>query len=182
MSPFCTSWFVTGDPSVDPVEFTYSIASVNFDDYVSKTTDVTSTYTTDMADKTKIPNVAALDALMTIVNTALGAKVNTSDIEDSLNSQSATKVLSAKQGYVLKGEIDAKQNVIQYAVMPAAASSIAGVIYQYVGATSGAYTKGHFYQCVYDNDNDTWIWEEILFAPDMEGYTSGEVDTLWDEN
>ena len=180
--PFCTSWFVTGDPSVDPVEFTYSIASVNFDDYVSKTTDVTSTYTTDMADKTKIPNVAALDALMTIVNTALGAKVNTSDIEDSLNSQSATKVLSAKQGYVLKGEIDAKQNVIQYAVMPTAASTIAGVIYQYVGATSGAYTKGHFYQCVYDNDNDTWIWEEILFAPDMEGYTSGEVDTLWDEN
>lgn len=178
--PFCTSWFVTGDPNVDPVEFTYSISSANFNDFVNKNTDITSTYTTDMADKTKVPDVAALDALLAIVNLSLADKVNTSDIEDSLNSQSATKVLSAKQGYVLKGELDAKQNVIQYATMPPSSASLAGVIYQYVGSNSGAFTKGHFYQAVYVNDE--WTWEEILFAPDMAGYTTAEVDDLWDNN
>lgn len=177
--PYCTSWFITGDSTVDPVEFTYLLSSVDLDTFVNKTTDITSTYTTDMLDKTKVPNVAALDALMEIVNTALGLKVNTSSIVDSLLSQDTTKVLSANQGYVINGLIDAKNNKLQFATMPSPESTIAGVVYQYVGTTSPAYTKGAFYSCTYDNENDTWYWKEIEFAPDMVPLTALEVDALW---
>jgi len=177
--PYCTSWFVTGDPSVDPVEFTYLLSTPDFDDYVNKNTDVTSIYTTDMVDKSKIPNVAALDALMAIVNTALALKINTSSIVDSLISQDATKVLSANQGYVISGLIDDKNDQMQFTTMPSADSTLDGVVYQYVGTSSQAYTKGAFYTCTYDEDNDTWYWKEVEFAPDMVAITTAEVDALW---
>ena len=166
--PFCSSWFVTGDPTVDPVEFTYLISSPNFDDYVNKNTDLVSTYTEDMVDKSKVPTVAAMDALLAIVKLALADKVNTSDIEDSLTSQSATKVLSAKQGYLLKQDVDAKNEKMQFATLPSASASLAGVVYQFVGTTAGNFTKGKFYQCKYDNNSDLWFWEEVKYAADTD--------------
>lgn len=169
---YCSSW-------IDGVEFTFSVASVDFDDYVSKTTDVTSTYTEGMADKTKVPNISAMDALLAIVKTSLALKVNIADIVDALTSQDATKVLSAKQGYVLNELISAKQNKMQYTTLPTADASLSGIVMQYTGTTSGAYKKGSFYTCLYDNDNDTWYWDEIEFAPDMVAMTTAEVDALW---
>ena len=167
--PYCTSWFITGNQSVDPVEFTYLLSTPDFDDYVNKNTDITSTYTTDMADKTKVPNVAALDDLMVIVNTALGLKVNTSDIVDNLLSQDATKVLSAKQGYVIKQLIDAKQNIIQYSTMPAASADNLGTIAQYIGADSPAYKSGYWYKVVSDGEaTPTYSWELIKYSADVD--------------
>ena len=57
-------------------EFTDTVASVNFSDYVSKTNDVVSTYTGSEADKTKIPDLASMDALKAIVDTDLDEKVS----------------------------------------------------------------------------------------------------------
>lgn len=177
--PYCTSWFVTGDVSTDPVEYTYLLSSPDFDDYVSKSTDVVSTYTEDMVDKDKIPDIAAMDALLAVVKTLLALKVNTADIVDNLLSTSTTVPLSANQGKVLKDLIDTKQNTMQMATMPTASVDYVGVIYQYTGTTSAAYKQGSFYIGSYDSDTDVYSWQEIEFAPDIEEITAAEVDALW---
>ena len=98
---FFTSW-------IEDTEFTSTVDAVNFDDYVNKNTDVTDTYAEDLLDKTKIPNVQALDDLVAIIKTALALKVNTADIVDNLTSVDVEKPLSAKQGKVLKEITDEK--------------------------------------------------------------------------
>jgi len=165
--PYCTSWFETGDPNVDPVEFTYLISTPDFDDYVNKNTDIVSTYTTDMPDKTKVPNISSMDALYTLVSTALGLKVNTSDIVDALTSDDATVPLSAAQGKVLKGLIDKKQDIMQVDALPVASATEEDNIYQYVGATSGAYVNGRFYKCV-ETETDVYAWQEVKFSADYD--------------
>lgn len=167
--PYCTSWFITGNQANDPVEFTYLLSTPDFDDYVNKNTDITSTYTVDMADKSKVPDVAALDALLAIVNTSLGLKVNTADIVDSLLSQDNTKVLSANQGHVIKQLIDAKQDIIQYSTMPAASADMLGTIVQYIGADSQAYKGGYWYKCVSDGEvTPTYSWQLIKYSADVD--------------
>lgn len=91
---------------VDSTEFTVEInGTIDFVDYVNKTTDVVSTYTGEEVDKTKIPDLAAIDALYDLVKTSLGLKINTVDIVDDLVSESADKPLSANQGKVLDEKI-----------------------------------------------------------------------------
>lgn len=52
-----------------------------------------------------------------------------------------------------------KQDVIQYATMPAAASTLEGSIVQYVGTTTASYTNGYFYECIEDPESaGTYIW------------------------
>lgn len=80
---------------IENTEFTDTVASVNFSDYVSKTNDVTSTYSGSDADKTKIPNIGAMDALKTLVDTELDEKVNVSDVESSVSSSSDNPVKSS---------------------------------------------------------------------------------------
>jgi hypothetical protein len=80
---------------IENTEFTDTVASVNFSDYVSKTNDVTSTYSGSDADKTKIPNIGAMDALKTLVDTELDEKVNVSDVESSISSSSDNPVKSS---------------------------------------------------------------------------------------
>ena len=122
-----------------------------------------------MADKSKVPDVAALDALLAIVNTSLGLKVNTADIVDSLLSQDATKVLSANQGYVIKQLIDAKQDIIQYSTMPVASADLLGTIVQYIGADSQAYKGGYWYKCVSDGEvTPTYSWQLIKYSADVD--------------
>lgn len=165
--PFCTSW-------IDDIEFTFSVADVDFEDYVNKNTDVVSTYTEDMLDKTKIPDVAALDALLAIVKTSLALKVNTADIIDVLTSSDATKPLSAKQGKVLKDAVDTKQDIVQYATMPVADQPYLGKVVQFVGTTSGAYIKGQIYTCKYDNQSDVYYWDVVPMTTDLGTLADGE--------
>ena len=80
---------------IENTEFTDTLASVNFSDYVSKENDVVSTYTGSDADKTKIPNISAMDALKTLVDTDLSEKVNISDVESSVSSSSDNPVKSS---------------------------------------------------------------------------------------
>lgn len=98
---------------IDGVEFTISVdGDVDFKDFVSKSNDLTSTYTGEEADKTKVTTIGALDALYTIISAAIGKKVNTVDIVDNLESDSVDKPLSAHQGKVLDGKISENANSI----------------------------------------------------------------------
>lgn len=157
---FCTSWFIIGDSSVDPIELTFSVNSVDMDNFIQQT-DVVSTYNTSMVDKDKIPDIAALDALMTIVTTALGLKVNVSDIIDDLVHTDIDKPLSANQGKVLKDLVDTKNEQMQFETMPTASVDLLGKIYQFIGVSTATYTNGSFYKCVYDSGLDTYYWEEV---------------------
>lgn len=99
---------------VDSTEFTVEInGTVDFVDYVNKTTDVVSTYTGEEVDKTKIPNLSAIDALYELVKTALGNKVNATDIVDNLVSEAIDKPLSANQGKVLDDKITELGNIVE---------------------------------------------------------------------
>lgn len=171
---FCVSW-------IDGTEFQYNVASVDYDDFVSKSSDVVSTYTTDMVDKDKIPNISAMDALYAIITTALALKVNTSDIVNSLLSDDATVPLSAAQGKVLNLKFDDKQNTIQYTTMiPVTAQMVTdNVVAQYIGADSQAYLKGRWYEASYNSEQDIYYWKEIKYSPDMVEITAAEVDNLW---
>ena len=91
---------------IDGVEFTTSVdGSIDFKDFVSKTNDLASTYTGEETDKTKVTTIASLDALYAIISTALGKKINTADIVDSLISDATDKPLSAAQGKALDTKI-----------------------------------------------------------------------------
>lgn len=85
-----------------------SAGGVDFEDYVSKTNDVVSTYSGDEADGSKIPDISAMQALEQKVNTEIEARVKTADIYDGTDSTSTTVPLSANTGKVLKEAVDTK--------------------------------------------------------------------------
>ena len=94
---------------IDGTEFTDTLASVNFSDYVSKTNDVVSTYTGQEADKTKIPDLAALDDLKDIVDDSLDDKINVSDIETTISSASDNPVASSALYTEFAKKVDIQQ-------------------------------------------------------------------------
>ena len=94
---------------IEGTEFTDTVASVNFSDYVSKTNDVVSTYTSSDADKTKIPNIGAMDALKALVDTELDEKVNISDVESSVSSSSNNPVKSSALYTEFAKKVDVEQ-------------------------------------------------------------------------
>ena len=97
---------------IDGTEFTDTLASVDFSDYVSKENDVTSTYTGSDADKTKVPNVAAMDALKSLVDLDLADKVDVSDIESAVSSSSDNPVSSSALYTEFGKKVDVQQGVI----------------------------------------------------------------------
>ena len=92
---------------IDGVEITLSMnGSIDLTDYVNKTTDLASGFTGSEIDKTKVTTIKELDDLFTLINIALGKKINTSDVIDDLQHTDIDKPLSANQGKVLKDKID----------------------------------------------------------------------------
>lgn len=85
-----------------------SAGGVNFEDFVSKTKDIASTYEGDEAYTDKIPNIAAMQALEALLRTDINARVKITDIYDGLDNISATVPLSANQGKVLSEKVDTK--------------------------------------------------------------------------
>ena len=85
-----------------------SAGGVNFEDFVSKTKDIASTYEGDEADTDKIPNLAAMQALEALLKTDIDTRVKIADIYDGLDNSSAAVPLSANQGRVLSEKIDTK--------------------------------------------------------------------------
>ena len=96
---------------IEDTEFTDTVASVNFSDYVSKTNDVTSIYSGSDADKIKIPNIGALDALKSLVDTELNEKVNVSDVESSISSSSNNPVKSSALYTEFAKKVDVEQGL-----------------------------------------------------------------------
>ena len=97
---------------IEDTEFTDTVASVNFSDYVSKINDVTSVYSGSDADKTKIPNVGAMDALKALVDTELDEKVNVSDVESSISSSSNNPVKSSALYTEFAKKVDVEQGSV----------------------------------------------------------------------
>ena len=85
-----------------------SAGGVNFEDFVSKTKDITSTYEGDETDTDKIPNLAAMQALETLLKTDIDTRVKIANIYDGLDNTSAAVPLSANQGRVLSEKVDTK--------------------------------------------------------------------------
>ena len=85
-----------------------SAGGVNFEDFVSKTKDIASTYEGDEADTDKIPNIAAMHALEALLRTDIDTRVKIADIYDGLDNSSAAVPLSANQGKVLSEKVDTK--------------------------------------------------------------------------
>lgn len=85
-----------------------SAGGVNFEDFVSKTKDIASTYKGDEADTDKIPNLAAMQALEALLKTDIDTRVKIADIYDGLDNTSAAVPLSANQGRVLSEKVDTK--------------------------------------------------------------------------
>ena len=85
-----------------------SAGGVNFEDFVSKTKDIASTYKGDEADTNKIPNLAAMQALEALLKTDIDTRVKIADIYDGLDNTSAAVPLSANQGRVLSEKVDTK--------------------------------------------------------------------------
>lgn len=151
---FCTSW-------INDIEFTFSVAAIEFSDYV-KVEDLVDTYTGEEADKTKIPTLAALDALVSLIRTNYLANYVLKDsIEDSLTSQDSEKVLSAKQGYLLSQSVATKQDITQVSALPTADSAHLNRVLQTV-------PNGKWWRCEYDSEDDEYKWTEIKYAPTMD--------------
>lgn len=87
-----------------------SAGGVNFSDYISKLTDVVSTYNGAESDTTKVPDLAAMKSLQTILQTNIDDKISGDSILDVLDSSSATSALSANQGRVLNEGLNTKLN------------------------------------------------------------------------
>lgn len=83
-----------------------SAGETNFEDFVSKSKDVVSEF--DGADTTKIPNVEALQALETHLQSNIDDKISGDAILDSTESSSTTSALSANQGRILNEKINTK--------------------------------------------------------------------------
>lgn len=85
-----------------------SAGAINFADYVSKTLDVVSTYNGAETDTAKVPNLSAMKALQTLLQTNIDDKISGDAILDVLDSSSENSALSANQGRVLNEKINTK--------------------------------------------------------------------------
>lgn len=68
--------------------------------------------------------------------------------------------------------VNGKQDKMQFEVMPTAASTLEGKIYQYVGETDATYTNGYFYKCV--DSGGSYVW---ALCPVMDAQTVSNLVT-----
>lgn len=94
---------------IEGKEFTDTVASVDFTDYVSKANDLISTYTGSEADKTKVPTVASLDALKSIVDSDMNEKVGFSDVDSAVTDASENPVSSSALYQKFSEKVDVNQ-------------------------------------------------------------------------
>lgn len=70
----------------------------------------------------------------------------------------------------------ALQDEMQFVTLPEASASLLGKIYQYTGANTASYKKGFFYQCVYDSENNVYVWQNTDVSDNA--VLAGRVTTL----
>lgn len=97
---------------IEGTEFTDTLASVNFSDYVSKTNDVTSEYTGSDPDKTKVPDIGALDDLKALIDDDLDDKVGVEDVDSSVTAGSDNPVKSSALYTKFGEKVDVAQGIL----------------------------------------------------------------------
>ena len=97
---------------IEGTEFTDTLASVNFSDYVSKTNDVTSEYTGSDPDKTKVPDIGALDDLKALIDDDLDDQVGVEDVDSSVTAGSDNPVKSSALYTRFAEKVDIQQGTL----------------------------------------------------------------------
>ena len=173
---------------VDGVEFTVSVdGDINFKDYVTKSSDLTDEYTGTDIDKTKVPTIAALDALYTLLTTAIGDKVDkvegkdlsTNDYTDNDKAKLDGIEAEANKTIVDAELLDTSENPVQNKVIKARADSlekkISDTVYDY-----SALLGYDIYNLISLKDatypaNNTWLSKDFI-AP-FDGFVFFMVQT-----
>ena len=173
---------------VDGVEFTVSVdGDINFKDYVTKSSDLTDEYTGTDIDKTKVPTIAALDALYTLLTTAIGNKVDkvtdkdlsTNDYTDNDKAKLDGIESEANKTIVDAELLDTSENPVQNKVIKARADSlekkISDTVYDY-----SALLGYDIYNLISLKDatypaNNTWLSKDFI-AP-FDGFVFFMVQT-----
>ena len=173
---------------VDGVEFTVSVdGDINFKDYVTKSSDLTDEYTGTDIDKTKVPTIAALDALYTLLTTAIGDKVDkvtgkdlsTNDYTDNDKAKLDGIEAEANKTIVDAELLDTSENPVQNKVVKARADSlekkISDTVYDY-----SALLGYDIYNLISLKDatypaNNTWLSKDFI-AP-FDGFVFFMVQT-----
>ena len=75
---------------------------------------------------------------------------------------SAVDSVNGKTGTVV---LDAKDIGLQATTMPTADLDHLNQIVQFIGSTTSTYTNGYWYKCVYDSDNDAYLWTQVNVQP-----------------
>ena len=77
-------------------------------------------------------------------------------------------------------KVSSSAESIQVDTMPTASAEELDKIYQFIG-TTGTYTNGYFYKCVYDSQTTTYDWEEVRTQDSYlknETYSKDEIGDL----
>lgn len=132
-----------------------SIENVNIADYGISFNPAQSSFTTD--DCVAVEHTVQ-DYGWERINVQPGTQIT---VDDTMSDVSTNPVQNA----VITTAVNNKQDVFQYSVMPTASESLEGKIIQYVGASiQDSYQNGYFYRCIYDEDDDVYMWEDVGFA------------------
>lgn len=67
----------------------------------------------------------------------------------------------------IQANLNTKQNIVQVRTLPSASATFLNSIYQYIGNTSGGFTKGYYYTCVATSSGGsvTYSWEQLNVQP-----------------
>ena len=112
-----------------------------------------------------------------------GVHTQSFDVEDGADGVSVVGATINPTGNLIltlsdTNTIDCGKVLPQYDTMPTPSASNVGQILQYIGTTSGSYTKGYFYECVESPvGSGTYIWQYINV---QDSYTKSEIGVLSD--
>ena len=112
-----------------------------------------------------------------------GVHTQSFDVEDGADGVSVVGATINPTGNLIltlsdTNTIDCGKVLPQYDTMPTPSASNVGQVLQYIGTTSGSYTKGYFYECVESPvGSGTYIWQYINV---QDSYTKSEIGVLSD--
>lgn len=74
-------------------------------------------------------------------------------------------------------EWNKQEKLSQYRLMPTASAAYLNRVVQYIGASTQHYKIGFFYHCIYDMENNIYIWDE-LNTNDIAPLSEHQMDAL----
>jgi len=71
-----------------------------------------------------------------------------------------------------------QNNLVQYPKMPTPKRVLLGRVTQYIGETNLSFTSGHFYKCIFDEDSQSYKWDEMEVNDTVDGLSEEEMAEL----